>query len=679
MPTTYIQRDIASDLDTAAPSDWKLSTATGTAATVTVSVPTQDAMADRHAFITDAGVPGLTDWSGTHAGQYDVTSATNLTHQPFISAVTAAGSFVTLIIGTSSTGTGLFTVSNTDVYAGRATTDRYALRIRASNANMMAAESLTLRVNTADSYVTAPWTAGGGGTAYTQALTASTGFATASTRKPRKTLSGSAGFSGAIARIAALKRALTAAVSFAGSLTQTLVGGAQTYTQALTGSLGFSGALGRVAALKRGLTASVGFSGALGRVGTLLRGTEGTLTFSASLTQNLVAGAVAHTKALAASVDFSGTLSRIAALKQALTGTLDFAGTFARAASFKWVLGGGLTFSAVHTAERVAQALTQAFTASVGFGTTLARSTGTRLTAALTVAGSLSRGVSSRLTASLDFTTGLARAVRSNLSAALSFTGSLGHQLIGALAIQFEAALGFSGGLGRRAVLTVTEAAAQLTFSATTTARRILTQALAASLDFAGSVQRRTSRVLSGALSFTASAAQTFIAGAQQYAQAFTASVGFAGALTQNLIGGAVHYAQALVASVSFSTAFSRAAALRRALTASVGFTGSLSRYPRVAFGAVLGLSGALGRGIRASFTATLGFVVGFVEGLVGKIFHGRAPQLFVSRMRPTGKAHPARPDGAGSIPTPSGMAHSPSPDIGVDGEEGRPDIGEVG
>lgn len=107
--------------------------------------------------------PATLNWGSGYTAQVDVVSDTSLTVTPTThrrkssdnTALRSGGS------GSSFTGTGLKTwtaTSDLDGAAGASTTDNFMFVLGAANGDMMAAQNLTLNVNTVDAYVTVPWT-----------------------------------------------------------------------------------------------------------------------------------------------------------------------------------------------------------------------------------------------------------------------------------------------------------------------------------------------------------------------------------------------------------------------------------------------------------------------------------------------------------------------------------------
>lgn len=169
---TYIQRDTDEAQGwISADNENTLSASTGSSTTETVNVPASAASQNCWAFIAPEG-EGATDWTTTgYGGQLDVTAAgADLTYAARYTRVSSDGATARNFDGTAlastTSGTGLKPFGTSTWAAGngdaaRATTDRMAIRVPCSNASMMDAEALTLRLNTTDSYVTVPWTVAG--------------------------------------------------------------------------------------------------------------------------------------------------------------------------------------------------------------------------------------------------------------------------------------------------------------------------------------------------------------------------------------------------------------------------------------------------------------------------------------------------------------------------------------
>jgi hypothetical protein len=170
----YIQRDNLSDvtIDSAdSPHQVTLEADTATAANLEKAIPTGQVVVTSHQFAAAEG-EGATDWT-TASGwdcQYEVVAAgADVAHQAFFRRINSAGTTAlqTNPASAATSGTGLFsnpfgnwTAANDN--AGRASTDRFALRLQSWNGNMMTVQALTLRVNTTDSYADVPWSVGGG-------------------------------------------------------------------------------------------------------------------------------------------------------------------------------------------------------------------------------------------------------------------------------------------------------------------------------------------------------------------------------------------------------------------------------------------------------------------------------------------------------------------------------------
>lgn len=166
---TYYQSDTAEaqtwDANITSAGQRALDTATATPATVTVSVPNDGVPNPRVSFIGPTNTPGTTDWSTSYAVQYEVTASTSLTYVIGLARLNSDGSVWRnyLLQLSGQTGTGLKSTSGAgtpNASGSRASTDRIAATVQATNSDMMAAQNLSLQVNTSDSYVTVPWTVG---------------------------------------------------------------------------------------------------------------------------------------------------------------------------------------------------------------------------------------------------------------------------------------------------------------------------------------------------------------------------------------------------------------------------------------------------------------------------------------------------------------------------------------
>lgn len=176
MPTTYYQRDTTRAVgNRTSEHERALETSTATSATITSTVAATALSYDGFCFTATSG-GGATDWpSGTYGTSYDVTAAgASLTYEFTVRRVSAdyATTRESLFFGSVSSGVGIKTTSPSGSFfntsGSRASTDVVQTGLILANSNMMSSEALTLRVNTADSYVLAPW----GGAAATDRPTA---------------------------------------------------------------------------------------------------------------------------------------------------------------------------------------------------------------------------------------------------------------------------------------------------------------------------------------------------------------------------------------------------------------------------------------------------------------------------------------------------------------------------
>lgn len=167
MPTTYYQK--SSPLTPVGYivglHEVALDTATAAAATITATVAASSLGAV--AFTTAVGVPGVADMTGTYTVQVDITSAgANMTLSTvWVRRVNDAGANIqgsphSSPGWSSNSGTGLKSCTLATTLTTGATTDRLSIQIIQANGNTMTSQAFVYRLNTVDSYVEAPWSAG---------------------------------------------------------------------------------------------------------------------------------------------------------------------------------------------------------------------------------------------------------------------------------------------------------------------------------------------------------------------------------------------------------------------------------------------------------------------------------------------------------------------------------------
>ena len=153
-----------------------LETSTATATTETVEVPL-DTTEKVWAFTSDTNTPNSSDWpNGSYRIQYDVTvidSGVRIDNTLF-SRIIADGTSVLESAQdlTDVTTTGLAIRSATWNPAAGSSSDRFAVRVSGTNFNTMMGDpaTITLELNTVDSFADGPWTAGGRTTKNTRAF-----------------------------------------------------------------------------------------------------------------------------------------------------------------------------------------------------------------------------------------------------------------------------------------------------------------------------------------------------------------------------------------------------------------------------------------------------------------------------------------------------------------------------
>lgn len=230
---------------------------------------------------------------------------------------------------------------------------------------------------------------------------------------------------------------------------------------------------------------------------------------------------------------------------------------------------------------------------ALGFAGALQKKTLKALAAAgLGFAGSLRKTSSRTLAGVLSFSGALANSktyVRV-LTAALSFTGATSKRTGKAL----TGGLSFTGAQSKR---TSKPLAGGVSFSGAITKRtgRLLT----GGLSFAGLVSKQTKKALAGALSFAGNLATSLISGSTNYTQNLTASLGFTGNLTKRT-------ARSLAGSLGFTGAISKSTS--RTLAGGLSFAGAISKRTSRLLTGALGFTGAVAKRVSRTQAAALSF-----------------------------------------------------------------------
>lgn len=443
---------------------------------------------------------------------------------------------------------------------------------------------------------------GGGGTQYSQGLTASLSFTGATVKQGGKALTASLSFTGAINK--AISTARTAALSFTGAI-------AKQASKSFSGSISPGGALASARVFLRDLTASLGLDGAL------IKQARKPLTASVGFAGGLVKST---SRTIAASLGLAGSLVKSTA--RSLTASL--------------TLSGALT--------TVRQVLVN-LTASLGFSGNLARSTARSLTASLGLDGALLKRANKTLSASLDFSGAVTslKAFFREFSATLDFSGNLTR--VSSFVRSFTASLSPTTAFVRAATRTI-PGSASVSFNASLSTIRVFLRSLTATLTFDGTLTKSTSRAFSAVVDFAGNLASQFQGGANQFFESFTASLTFSGGLvkstgkslqaslsssgaliksTSRQIEAALTLSasvarrtvRALSAGLSFTGALSTASVIVRAFSAALSFTGSLASASIFArsFAAALSFAAQVGRATTRQIPANLSF-----EGQVSKL-----------------------------------------------------------
>ena len=166
MPTYYQRTTASAQGYITATNETAINATTATSATLTHSIPAGTTNANSFSFITDSGNPNLLVWnSGTYQAQLNATTVGgNISFHVLFGRISSDTN--TLRTGqpqqgeANFTGTGLKVATTTTIPGAgdgnNAAGDRYAILVRGSNGHAMNAQSLTLTVNTTDSYVILP-------------------------------------------------------------------------------------------------------------------------------------------------------------------------------------------------------------------------------------------------------------------------------------------------------------------------------------------------------------------------------------------------------------------------------------------------------------------------------------------------------------------------------------------
>lgn len=530
----------------------------------------------------------------TNAAQVSVLDnqavATGASGNPSASVTTlTAGALVVATLSRFST-TGA-TTNRTSLYNENATSTLAAGSYQQATTTGSYSDTYTGAAAQDWSMVIASFKPAGGGTLYTSTLTASLSFAgsrvqsinkgsTASLsfsgalpRSTSKGLSAGLSFSGAFAKVSRL--AFTASLSFTGAV-------ARAVTKTMTASLSFTGSIARF--VSKSMTASLSFIGAIRRAVT-----KGLAAASLSFT-GAVGTSMVKLLALTASLSFSGSITR--STSKPVSASLSFVGALARQVSK------GMT-AALNFTGSIAKLTTRAMTASLSFVGAFVRSSirFVNLTASLSFVGAIARTTSHTMTAGLSFSGNLLKRTAKAVSASISFTGTLTRQLtrsltaslsfVGAFVrssirfVNLTASLNFTGAISR---FTSRPLTSSLSYAGSLS-RRTAKGLAAASLSFIGAITKRTSRALTGSVSFVGNVGR-------RVAKAMTAGLSFIGSLTTNFIHGGTLFVQNFTASLSFSGSMTKAT--RKSVASSLNFIGAIRRATTKGFTASVSFVGSL-------------------------------------------------------------------------------------
>jgi hypothetical protein len=322
--------------------------------------------------------------------------------------------------------------------------------------------------------------------------------------------------------------------------------------------------------------------------------------------ENGLSGPQAYATTLTASVGFTGASATSTAKTQ--SATVGFTGALTR--STRRLLAATLAFTGALAAGHV---FAQLLTATLSFVGSNAVRVSRVQTATLSFTGALPRLTRAGKTATVGFTGTLMRAVATRLTlATLAFTGTLNLRT----ARVFTATVAFTGAVTTQAVHFFTKAlSATLSFTGTQT--RATSKGVAATVAFTGTIARLTSKVHVATLSFTGTQTRrvanlgtatlsTTGALTRRTSRGLAATVGASGALTTQV---AHFFTKALTASVGFTGSLTTARIVIKLLTATVGMTGSLRRSTGKLLTATFNLTGAQSRVVKTRLVAALSFV----------------------------------------------------------------------
>lgn len=397
------------------------------------------------------------------------------------------------------------------------------------------------------------------------------------------------------------RRALTASVSPSASWSRTA-----SLSRALTAALGFTGSAVKQA--RRSLAGSISPAGAIASSKTFLRSLTASLSFTSAQTRR--AG-----KALAATLGPSATIAKQA--RHPLTGSVGFSGQQSRqvARNLSASLSPSASLSSLKTFVR-------AFTATLSPSAQSLRTVGKSISASISPSSATSREVRRTLGATLGFTSSAARRTSRALVASLSPTGSLGTARTVLRA--FTAVIDFTVDTARQ-----TRRSVAASLSTTSGMNRRTSRALAGSLDFAGGVTSLKAffRDLSATLGFSTAWARTGQFGrnfaadltlssalsrtATRVLEASAAGLSFVGNIASQFQGGAQEFFKTLTASLSFTGDVSKSTS--RSLSASLGLAGSVAKMTGRALSGGLSMAGAMStiKVLMRAFSATLSMAAG--------------------------------------------------------------------
>ena len=207
-------------------------------------------------------------------------------------------------------------------------------------------------------------------------------FAGAFSKATTYLLAAALSFAGLLSK-AIVRTPMAAALSFSGSIFKTIG------KKAFSAALSFAGSFASARTHLIALTASLSFGGSLTR--SVGKNLSAALSFAGSLTRAVVKNA------FTGSLSFAGSVNR-AIKKTAMTASLSFAGSFVSSRTHLISLTASLSFSGGLTKQT-----SKAFSAAVSFAGSLPRRVSKTLQASVGFAGGLTKSIARTLSAGLSF------------------------------------------------------------------------------------------------------------------------------------------------------------------------------------------------------------------------------------------------------------------------------------